>query len=349
MVEIGSNNGQNGQFGNYGPKHTYVARHPQNPYPTQTQPYKKPQLMEYFGIFHKIPTLNLLKLWGIICLFVLVELNIVMNLEWTKFIGEEIYRDPKALLGVGFIGIFLGMFYRYIEFEFENLRWVQVQYGRAQLMDYLKLIFFISIMIIITLWIIFELVFTMNRFVLVFIDLMSITAMAVGTYALISGKRHLTIIPMIFVFLIMLLGIGYKPELPILLFLGLLTLMYIEVADGACRIQEHLTRAYKTVENTKHPEMLTITASIDQKMEKLTIQYIHNLGLFMGLTILITGLFLAIFTLYPVFTPAFMHENLELQSVYAVMPIFLLLFVVFLILYLSAPRSKPSHDHNLEM
>jgi len=288
-------------------------------------------------------------MWAIISLFVLVELNIIMNLEWTKFVGEEIYRDPKALIGVGFIGIFLGMFYRYIEFEFENLRWHKVQYGRFELMNYLKLIFFISIMVIITLWIIFELFFTMNRFVLVFIDLMSITTMAVGTYALISGKRHLTIIPVIFVFLIMLLGIDYKPELPILLFLGLLTLLYIEVSDGACRIQEHLTRARQMVENTKHEEMIKITASIDQKMEKLTTQYIYNLGLFMGLTILIAGLFLAIFTLYPVFTPAFMHENLELQSVYAIMPIFLLLFVVFLILYLSAPRSKPSHDHNLEM
>jgi len=115
----------------------------------------------------------------------------------------------------------------------------------------------------------------------------------------------------------MLLGIEYQPNIPIMIFIGVLTILYIELSDGVCRLQEFILKYHELSEELKETKRI----EFDAHMDNISMQFIQNLGIFMGLTIIITGIFLGLFLLYSNLTPGFMNENLELQSIYLIMPI----------------------------
>ena len=209
----------------------------------------KPQLTTFFGIFPGYSTVNLLKIFAIITLILLVEINLIINLESGKFVGEHLIYNAKALIGVGIIGIFLGLFYRYIEFEFETIKWSRLNNYRVETTSYIKLVFFLTIIIALVVWIIIELVFTLQRGLLVFVDLISILTMTIGVYVITSAKRSLNIILLVLMFTIMLLGIDYSPDLPKMFLLAVLVIAYLELSDGACRLHEQIVRFRGFVED----------------------------------------------------------------------------------------------------
>jgi hypothetical protein len=300
---------------------------------------KKSSLLDHFGIFPNVPTVNLLNVFAIISLIVLVELNILLNLGAEKIIGDMDLIKSKPLFGVSLIGLFFALLYRYMEFEYAQMSQEQKIFGKANIKTVIKLIFLIFLITFIFIEVIIELINA--RGLLIAIDMISIFTVLLGTYTIISGKRYFNIFTIIFIFLIMILGIDYQPNIPIMIFLGFLTILYIELSDGVCRLQQFVQNYYDLAKKLKEIKKVELDAHLD----KISIQFTQNLGIFMALTIIITSIFSGLFLFYSNLTPEFMNENLELQSIYAIMPIILLLFVIFLIVYLITPQHKPIVDN----
>jgi hypothetical protein len=325
--------------GNY-PKHD-----PLN-YPAPLQQRKHApghNILAHFGIYPSVPALNVLKLAAIIVLVLLVEVNIIMNLESSQLLYEITGYSPYALVGIGIIGIILGMLYRYFDFELEQQRMKSSKQQRTDFMGYLKMGVVLIIMIFLILEVFVELIVT--RGFLFLIDITSITIMAIGTYAIFSGKRPLTIISLLFIFIIMLLGVdASEPNIPLLTFLAVLTIVYIELSDGASRLQEY----YLKFHDMAKPDDMHAKAQIDHQINSLTIKFCTNFGIFIVFTLIVSGLLLMLYMAYPYLTPEFMSENLELKTIYAFIPIIFLLFFIFMIIYLFTPKYNAQSESDSE-
>jgi hypothetical protein len=267
-----------------------------------------------------------------------VELNILYNINSDIFIGDYLASDITILFGVGLIGVFLGFLYRYIRFEFARMNWNRIHRNKADLKNYLTIIFLIILFIFIYIEVIIELL--SSRGPLLIIDMLSIHCMAFGTYAIFSGKRHINIITMTFLFFIMLLGWDFHLELPMVLLLGFLTLIYLELSDGACKLQEYIIK-YQDIADTGQFKQST-RDWLDIHLNTFSVQFIMNLGIFLGYTSLISIILLSIYYIYPFLTPPFMAENIEFQSVYAILPIIAILVLLFLSFYLYSSRATPT-------
>ncbi len=319
------------------------AQYPIEGYPTKYQGMgresqfekekQKSSLLDYFGIFPTIPTVNLIKIFALITLIALVELNMLMNLGAEKIIGNLDIPKSSVLFGVSLIGLFLALVYRYTEFEYEQMLREQNLVGKANIKTVIKIFFLIFLIIFIFIEVIIELINA--RGFLFAIDMVSILTLLFGTYTVLSGKRYFNIFTIILVFLTMLLGIDYQPNIPIMLFLGFLTILYIELSDGACRLQEFIQKYHELNEELKMEKKI----ELDGHLDSLSIQFIQNLGLFLALTIIITGIFSGIFLYYTYLTPEFMSENLEFHSIYTIIPVIILLFMIFIIIYLITPQT----------
>ena len=77
-----------------------------------------------------------------------------------------------------------------------------------------------------------------------------------------------------------------------------------------------------------------IKKQIDRQMDRLATQFVINLSILFSLTLVITGLLLLVYLSYPYITPSFINENLELQTVYAILPIIVLMILIFIIVHL---------------
>jgi hypothetical protein len=128
----------------------------------------------------------------------------------------------------------------------------------------------------------------------------------------------------------MVLGANYQPNLIGLTLLGALTLTYLELSDGSCKLQENVLKFKEITKDSSYNTKLRIYETLNE----LVIKFVKTLGVFMVLTIAIAGILLTIFVSYPFVTPEFISENLEIQSIYAMLPVFLILFFVFSIIYL---------------
>jgi uncharacterized membrane protein len=305
---------------------------------------KRRSLLEHFGIFPSVPTINLLKICAIITLIAVVELNILMNLNAEKIIGDFIPIKANILVFVGLIGVFLAILYRYTEFEYEQQQIQQERYGRSDFKTSLKLFFLVILFIFIVIEVIFELVSA--RGVLFVVDLLSILIMCFGTYTILSGKRYFNITTFIFLFLLMLIGIDYHPDLPMMIFLGILTIIYIELSDGVCRLQEHIKK-FQDLADSAEDTTAQNRIELDLHLDNMVIKYVQNLGLFIVLTLIISGILLGMFLTYPYFTPPYMNENLEMHSIYALLPMFVLLFLIFLIIYLFSSQNRDSEQQSV--
>ena len=291
-------------------------------------------VMEFLGFYSNVPTLNALKFCSIIILTIIVELNLIFNIPTSKVLADFLFYKPTVLIGIGLIGVFIGILFRYAEFESEQLKVTPKNPETSKFKTYLKLFFIILIMIFILIEVFVELINA--RGILFLIDITSISIMIIGTYAVLSGRKYLIHLAIIFIFIIMLFGIDKGPDILMLVLLGGLTVIYIEVTDGACRLQEYIQKFRKMLNDQDSSTLL----KLDTHMDELSVQFAKNLGLFMSLTLVISGFLLALYIGYPYITPAFMHENLELQTVYAMLPIILLLFLIFIIVYIFTRRSK---------
>jgi hypothetical protein len=300
------------------------------------EPEDEPEFFKFMGIFPTIPIFNLMKIMSMVILFIIVELNIFYNMNSDLFIGDYLASDIGILFGVGLIGVFLGFLYRYIKFEFARMNWNRVYQNKGDLKNYLTLIFLIILFIFIYIEVIIELL--SSRGPLLIIDMLSIHCMTFGTYAIFSGKRYINIFTMVFLFIIMILGWDFHLDLPLVLLLGILTIMYLELSDGACKLQEYIIK-YHEISDSGHFKQRS-RDWLDQHLNAFSIQFIINLGVFLGLTLLISILLLSIFYIYPFITPPYMAENIELQSVYAILPIIAILALAFLIVYLYQSRAS---------
>jgi hypothetical protein len=139
----------------------------------------------------------------------------------------------------------------------------------------------------------------------------------------------------------MIIGVDKGPNLPVLTLLGIMTLLYIEITDSGCRYQEFVLKFHSMTEHSNPNNR----AQLDAYLDEMLIKFNKNLGLFMLLTIIITGLLLMFYLAYPYITPPFMSENVELQTVYSFLPIIILLFVIFLFVYLFSPHNRASPDN----
>ena len=297
---------------------------------------KKKSIMEFFGIFPSIPTVNIMKFCSLVILIILVEMTIMVSIESSGFLFLEEFQtlqtnelvDFQMIGFFGVIGISLGILYRYIEYEYFKLKSTQLRQQHVEFKYHLKLIFLILIYLFIIFEIIFELVF--SRGILILLDLISILILTYGSYIVFSGKRHLIVFPMLFIFFFIILGFGQvEPDLPMLLLLGLLTLIYLEFTDGACKLQEYISK-YHYMTKDLHP---TAQAQINTHMNQLSIRFVKTLGIFIAMTMVIVGLLLLVFTNYRIMLPPFMHENLELQTVYGIFPVIVILVFVFTLIY----------------
>jgi hypothetical protein len=307
--------------------------------PGQYEPEEEPEIVKYMGIFPTIPVFNMLKILSLALLFVIVELNIYFNMNADLFIGDYLASDINILFGVGLIGVFLGFLFRYIKFEFARMNWNRIYQNKADLKNYLTIIFLIILFIFIYIEVIIELL--SSRGPLLMIDMLSIHCMSFGTYTIFSGKRHINIFTMAFLFLIMLLGWDFHLDLPMVLLIGILTIVYLELSDGACKLQEYILKYHEIAEVSDFKQKTR--ERLDLHLNAFSTQFITNLGIFIGFTSLISILLLSIYYIYPFITPPFMAENIELQSVYVILPIITILFFIFLIVYLYSSRTTPTN------
>jgi hypothetical protein len=202
------------------------------------------------------------------------------------------------------------------------------------------LVFLLAIAIAIILLVFVELLDTYRRGALFFVDLLIILIMISGTYAVFGGKRHLNIISVFLLFFIMMLGIDYGTNLPVMIFLGCLTLIYLELSDAAIRFHDHINKFHDMI--VDHDTDGKLKFRIDKHMNKLTVQFFKNFFIILGITLVIISLAMMLFISYPDITPIFIHENLELQTVYAILPIFGLLFLFFMIYYMYSRSAQAS-------
>jgi len=137
----------------------------------------------------------------------------------------------------------------------------------------------------------------------------------------------------------MMLGIDSGTGLPMMVLLGSVTLLYIEVSDGTIRLQENVIRFYDMMDQYESDNRYR--ANIETQMDNMSIRFIKTLSLFFILTLIITSLLLLVYTSYLSITPAFINENLELQTVYAILPSIILLFLIFLSYHILTRYLKP--------
>ncbi len=323
--------------------------------PTETTHTETPQetpqeytVSDHFGIFPNIPTLIILKLCSIIFLVILVELNIILNLNTLHSELRYIFgRKPDTFLGITLIGVFLGILFRYISFELKLLKLLanDARHKNTRIKTYITLFFLIAIGIFIALEVIVELLYT--RAALAFIDLMNILIVTLGTYAVFAGSYRLVIVSIIFTVLIMFLGTDVGGNIPILAVFAILMILYIEISEGAIRLQKNVERFHEMVEHYDSENV--IKYYIDLHMNKLSNRFILNLSIFFVLTLIIASLLLLIFTSYSYLTPTFINENLELQTVYAILPILAILFTIFLSYYIYVKFILPTmQSKNIE-
>ena len=303
-------------------------------------------VLDHFGIFTNIPTTIFLKLSALTILILLIELNSFVNLEslhpkLVDLIGE----GGRSYLGVSLIGLFLGILFRYMDFELVRLKLFPKEQKSGRLKSYLTLIFLLAITLFIVLEVIVEIINARGLLryqpggALFAIDLMNILIMTIGTYAIFSTNRKLIIVMVLLMFIIMCLGIDYGFNIPLMVILAILFLLYIEAADGSLRIHEHIIKFHNIIE--KHDTEGRLRMHIDKQMNYFSKQFAKNLVLFIILTTLISGILLLVHASYPYITPSFIYENLELQMVYALAPIFGLLFFAFFVYYVTTRYILP--------
>jgi hypothetical protein len=317
---------------------------------------EKLTVLDHFGIYPNVPTALLLKGCSIVLLIILVELNTWINLDTLHpILAENIGSSAVPFIGVSAIGLFLGILFRYMDFELYRLKLMPKEQSSGRFKSYLTLIFLLAITIFIVLEVIVELINARGSMTgapggaLFLLDLLIILIVTLGTYAVFSKNRNLNIITIMFLFIIMMIGIDYGTNVPMMVVLGCLMLIYIEVTDGAGRIAEYIAKFHIITETQDNNEQLR--NQIDNHMDAMAVQFLKNLAVFIGLTITITSILLLIFISYPYITPSFIHENLELQTVYALLPIIVLLFMIFLVYklimkYLTPP--EPARENALE-
>ena len=295
----------------------------------------KRTVFDHFGIFPNVPMSLILKGCSIILLIILVEMNAWINLDTLHpVLAESIGNGAVPFIGVSVIGVFLGLLFRYMDFELFQLKSIPTEQRSGRFKSYLTLIFLLAITIFIVLEVIVELINARGFLegtpggALFLLDLLVILIVTIGTYAVFSKNHSLTIITIMLLIIIMLIGVDYGTNLPMMVVLGCLTILYIEITDSALRISEYVTKFYSIVET--HDETGALRNQIDNHMDSISIKFLKNLAVFIALTLTITGMLLLVFVSYPYLTPSFIHENLELQTVYALIPIIALLFVIFL-------------------
>ena len=170
-------------------------------YPTQdfgTPDDKKYSVLDHFGIYLNIPSLNILKLCSMIILTILVALNIIINLETSEFLSELVWGNLEPRVEFGLIGICLGFLYRYYDFEAEQLKELTRMGQKLEFKNYLVMVLIVIIMIFIILMVFVELIF--SRGYLFLVDITNITIMALGTYTIFSGKRYMIILTIFLLF-----------------------------------------------------------------------------------------------------------------------------------------------------
>lgn len=315
--------------------------------PTTSEPQKEHNVLEHFGIFPNIPTTVILKIFSIILLILLVEINTYVNLDTLHPALEEgLGSGVSPFIGISLIGLFLGILFRYMDFELYRLRIRDTKQQGVKFKSYLTLIFLIAISLFVVLEVIVEIINTRGFLTgaaggaFFIIDLLNILLVTIGTYTIFSTTRRMLIVSIIILFITMFLGIDYGTNIPLMFVLATLTLFYIEVTDGAIRLNKYINKFYELIDD--HDLLGKLRYQIDTHMENMSKQFIKNLSIFMLLTLIISGMLLLLFVSYPYLTPSFIHENLELQTVYALMPIIVLLFMIFLFYYLISRYLSPS-------
>ena len=311
-------------------------------------------VLEHFGIFQSIPNSLNLKFAAIFVLILLVELNSFVNLTTAHPNLEGIFgTNPQVFIGVSIIGLFLGIIFRYINYELQNLkhRATDPNSERKQaerkdrMKSYLTLFFLFAIAIFILIEVIIELI---NAHIatdarsaagLFIVDLVNIFIVTIGSYAIFSRNRKLIILSVIFLFLIMLMGIDYGTELPLMVLLSVLTILYVELADATIRMTDYIRKFHGIAD--EYEQTGRIHQEIDTHMDKLIVQYFINLSFFLGLTLAIMAVLLLVFIVYPYITPVYMNENLELNTIYSILPILMLLFIIFIIYHIITKYAVP--------
>jgi len=309
-------------------------------------PMKKMNVLDYFGLNPDIPTLVILKVSSLVLLILCVELNSIINLntlhpELQKILGQNV----QPFIGITLIGLFIGILLKYIDYELQQLKLIPEKNKQVRYKSYLTLIFLLAIGIFIILEVIVELINVRGALTgaeagsLFLVDLLSILIVTLGTYAIFSRNRGLVILAVMFLTIIMLLGIEYGQDLISVVLLGAILVLYIEITDGAIRLSEYADKFHDMIEN--YDILGKSKYTINMHMDSISYSFAKTLSIFFILTILITGIMLMIFVTYPFVTPAYMHENLESQTVYALVPIIMLLFLIFLTYYILTKYISP--------
>jgi hypothetical protein len=231
------------------PAHELSNEPPAPPYPHPPKEPEKIDVLDHFGLFPEIPTLIALKISSLVLLIILVELNTIVNLATLHPSLEPLLgASVNALIGISLVGVLLGILFRYLDLEYNQLKLIPIENRNSRFKSYLTLLFLIAIGIFIVIEVIVEL-FSARGF-LALIDIIVVFTITFGTYTIFSANRQMIILTIISIFIIMLLGIDRGTDLPILVLLGCLTLLFIELADGAIRLQEYTKRFYEITDES---------------------------------------------------------------------------------------------------
>jgi hypothetical protein len=309
-------------------------------------PMKRLNVLDYFGINPDIPTLVVLKISSIVLIILCVELNSLINLstlhpELQKVLGQNV----QPFIGISLIGLFIGILFKYIDYELQHLKFIPENKKQVRFKSYLTLIFLLAIGIFIILEVIVELINVRGALTgakaggLFLVDLLNILIVTFGTYAIFSRNRGMVILAVVFLTIIMLLGIEYGQDMISMVLLGAILVLYIEITDGAIRLSEYADKFHDMIED--YDILGKSKFTINMHMDSISYSFAKTLGIFFILTLLITGIMLMIFVTYPYVTPTFMNENLEVQTVYGLVPIIMLLLVIFLTYYLLTRYITP--------
>jgi hypothetical protein len=340
------------------------SQRPEKPYPqvptysppgkpySPDQDQKSANVLEHFGIFQTIPNSINLKFAAIVVLIILVELNSFVNLTTAHPNLTSIFsNNPQIFIGVSIIGLFLGIIFRYINYELQNLksRDADPQQKKTERKDrmksYLTLFFLFAIAIFIIIEVVIELI---NAHIatqpssaagLFIIDLLNIFIVTVGSYAIFSRNRRLIVLSVILLFLVMFMGIDYGTELPLMVLLSVLTILYIELADASIRMTGYIRKFHSIAD--EYEQTGRIHGEIDKHMDRLIVRFFINLGFFLGLTLAIMAVLLLVLITYPYITPPYINENLELSTIYSILPILFLLFFIFIIYHVITKYAVP--------
>jgi hypothetical protein len=273
-------------------------------------------IMEFFGFIPTLPSLNNAWFISIVILIMVVELDIYLNI-----LNNEYFGNQSALFGVTILGVFMGAFFSYVQYEF--VIWKQKQHNNPDraYMNLLKIIVLVVIGCIVTAVVIVQIISFREKVGI--IDCLGILAVGCGTYNILVKNRLMMVPTVLIIIIIGALKINYSTDIILLTIFSGLLLFYILIFDTSIQY-------YHSIKEIRGLYKEKELKRFDNHIDRIFTKYLIYLFVFVLVSTLILGFLYLLNIFRMTYFPEFIRENIEFQTIYGLIgPFILFLTVVY--------------------